>query len=76
MKATETEPAPLIGLLATSITLCCRARPEIWSRWMRHCARQLTTSVPFVPLRDGEEIARVVRPRAARDLEPLDAALR
>ena len=30
----------------------------------------------LVLLRDGEEIARVVRPRASRDLEPLDAALR
>ena len=30
----------------------------------------------LVLLRDGQEIARAVRPRAARDLEPLDAALR
>jgi thioredoxin 1 len=29
----------------------------------------------LVLLRDGEEIARVVRPRTPRDLEPLDAAL-
>ncbi|MCJ0826781.1 thioredoxin family protein [Luteimonas sp. 50] len=30
----------------------------------------------LVLLRDGEEIARAVRPRAAPDFEPLDAALR
>jgi thioredoxin 1 len=30
----------------------------------------------LVLLRDGQEIARVVRPRASRDLELLDAALR
>lgn len=30
----------------------------------------------LVLLRDGEEIARVVRPRASRDLESLGAALR
>jgi thioredoxin 1 len=30
----------------------------------------------LVLMRDGQEIARVVRPRAARDLDPLDAALR
>ena len=30
----------------------------------------------LVLLRDGREIARAVRPRTARDLEPLDAALR
>lgn len=30
----------------------------------------------LVLLRDGEEIARVVRPQVVRDLEPLDAALR
>jgi thioredoxin 1 len=30
----------------------------------------------LVLLRDGEEIARVVRPRASRDLEPLGVALR
>ena len=30
----------------------------------------------LVLLRDGQEIARVVRPRAADDLQPLDAALR
>ena len=29
----------------------------------------------LVLLRDGQEIARAVRPRAAPDLEPLDAAL-
>lgn len=29
----------------------------------------------LVLLRDGQEIVRAVRPRAARDLEPLDAAL-
>ena len=29
----------------------------------------------LVLLRDGSEIARVVRPRALRDLQPLDAAL-
>jgi thioredoxin 1 len=29
----------------------------------------------LVLLRDGEEVARVVRPRAQHDLEPLDAAL-
>lgn len=29
----------------------------------------------LVLLRDGEEIARVVRPRTPRDLAPLDAAL-
>ena len=29
----------------------------------------------LVLLRDGREVARVVRPREARDLQPLDAAL-
>ena len=30
----------------------------------------------LILLRDGQEVARVVRPREPRDLQPLDAALR